>query len=200
MQFDRRADRRAQLRVAGWLVLGLAVVGAALGVLWQAWSPPGPLGAVLPAGIQADENEAFVAGDGRFVLITGLVGLAAGVLAWRLGRLRRARGPYVALALGVGGLIGAALTEWVGYLVRGSGTSFACNAASRRCIHHLPLTVHMHALLLAEPLAAVLVYTLCVAFAASDDLGRPDFVADRSAGPQDHPEQAWRHGDAAGSA
>jgi hypothetical protein len=199
-QFDRRGDRQVQIRAAGWLAFALAVIGAVLGPVWEAWSPPGPVGAVLPAGIQADENEAFVAGDGRFVLITGLVGLAAGIVAWRVGRLRLARGPYVALGLGVGGLAGAAFCELVGNLVRGSGRTFSCSAASGRCIDHLPLTVHMHALLLAEPIAALLVYNLCVAFAAADDLGRPDPVGAVSGRPQDHPQQAGRDGDTAGPA
>jgi hypothetical protein len=169
-----RSDRTVQLRAAGLVIAALAVVGALLGFVWQAWAPPGPAGAVLPKGIQADETEAFVSGDGKFALIVLIVGLIAGTAAFLAPALRRARGPYVALGLAVGGFVGAALTEWVGYLVRGSGKSFACTASSGHCIDHLPLTVHMHALLLVEAILAVLVYSLFVAFAVDDDLGRPD--------------------------
>jgi hypothetical protein len=205
------SDRTAQLR-AGAIVIGvLAVVGAALGLVWQAWSPPGPFGIVLTHGIQADETEAFVGSDGRFALITVIVGLLAGGAAWLVRPMRDVRGPYLAIALAVGGAVGAALTELVGYLVRGSGTTFTC--AAGRCIDHLPLTVHMHALLLAEAIAALLVYTLCVAFAVADDLGRPDLrdgdVATPpppppppppSFGPQPDPQQAWGHRDSPGPA
>lgn len=197
------SDRTAQLRAGGILIGVLAVVGAVLGPVWEAWSPPGPFGIVLTHGIQADESEAFVGGDGRFAMITVIVGLLAGALAWRLRPLRDVRGPYLALALAVGSVVGAALTELVGYLIRGDGTNFAC--AAGRCIDHLPLTVHMHALLFAEAIAALLVYTLCVAFAVSDDLGRPDAGSEpmpppASVGPQPDPQQAWGHRDSPGPA
>ncbi|HZZ97618.1 MAG TPA: hypothetical protein VFE19_11395 [Jatrophihabitantaceae bacterium] len=202
---DVRSDRIAQLNGSVKVIGVLAVVGALLGLVWQAWSPAGPAGAVLQQGIQADENEAFVGGDGRFALITVIVGLLAGVAAWQVRSLRGARGPFVALALVVGGFVGAALTEWVGYLVRGDGNGFACTAASGRCIDHLPLTVHMHALLLAEAIAAVLVYSLFVAFAVDDDLGRPD-PGRRARGvpvsvwPEPDPQQTWGYRDSSGPA
>jgi hypothetical protein len=171
---DVRSDRLAALKVAGLLIGAMAVVGAMLGVVWELWSPPGPAGAVLADGIQADESEAFIAGDGRFALITVIVGIAAALVAWYARPFRQARGPFVAVALAVGGVAGAALTELVGYLLRGSGTSFACSAQTGKCIDHLPLTVHMHALLLVEAIVALLVYSLFAAFAVSDNLGRPD--------------------------
>jgi hypothetical protein len=209
------------------LVGVLAVLGAVLGIVWEAWSPPGPAGAVLQQGIQADETEAFIGGDGRFVLMTLIVGLAAGVATWYVPKLKRARGPYVAIALAVGGAAGAALTEWVGYLIRGQGGSFQCNSATGKCIDHLPLTVHMHAVLLIEATAAVLVYSLFVAFAVADDLGRPDlgrsaaraaaqppvhphrpppqpapagYAPPPSVGTERDPQQPWRHGDTPGPA
>jgi hypothetical protein len=202
---DERSDRIAQLKGAAKVIGALAVVGALLGLVWEAWSPSGPAGAVLQQGIQADENEAFVGGDGRFALITVIVGLLAGVAAWQVRSLRGARGPYLALGLVVGAFVGAALTEWVGYLVRGNGNGFACTAASGHCIDHLPLTVHMHALLLAEAIAAILVYSLFVAFAVDDDLGRPD-PGRRARGvppsvwPEPDPQQTWGYRDGSGPA
>jgi hypothetical protein len=173
-QPDVRSDRQVQLKAAGLLVAVLVVVGVVLGPIWAAWSPAGPAGAVLKHGIQADETEAFIGGDGRFALMVLIVGLIAGVATWYVKPLKATRGPYVAIGLAVGGAAGAAATEWVGYLVRGQGSSFDCNSDTGKCITHLPLSVHMHALLLLEAIAAMLVYSLFVAFAVADDLGRPD--------------------------
>jgi uncharacterized membrane protein YeaQ/YmgE (transglycosylase-associated protein family) len=169
-----RSDRSAELKACAVLIGVLAVLGAALGIVWEVWSPPGPAGAVLEHGIQADESEAFIGGDGRFALITVVVGLIAGVVAWRARPFKQARGPYLAIALALGGVVGAALTEWVGNALRGAGNTLACASATRTCIDHLPLSVHMHALLLTEAVAALLVYSLFVAFAVADDLGRSD--------------------------
>jgi hypothetical protein len=202
------SDRVATLKAAGLLIAAMAVVGALLGVVWEAWSPPGPVGAVLTHGIQADESEAFIAGDGRFVLITAIVGVAAALVAWYVRPFRAVRGPLIAAALAVGGVAGAALTELVGYLLRGSGTKVACSSETGKCIDHLPLTVHMHALLLVEAIVALLVYSLLAAFAVSDDLGRPHPAAaepraDPAAalpGPEHDPQQRWGHGDGPGLA
>ena len=157
---------------AGLFVLAvLSVLGAALGVLWQWWSPPGPLGLVLSHGaVQPDETEAFVAGDGRFAVIVTVVGLLAGALAWTW---HSRRGPVVAVGLALGGLGGGLLTEAVGHLIRGGSSS----GTPGQLIAHLPLSVHATGLLFVEPAAALLVYGMCVAFANRDDLGRPEPAA-----------------------
>ena len=196
------ADRRQQLRAAGLVAGALAVVGALLGPVWQAWSPPGPIGIQYTEGVQPDETEAWAAGDGRFALIAIVVGVAAAVLAWYLPVLRRARGPLVAVGLAVGAVLGAGLTDLVGWALRGASSDYHCGAGT--CISHLPLTVHMHGLWFLEAFVAVLGYGLFVAFAVADDLGRPDrrsATSDEpggSVGPQDQPQDGGRHGDAAG--
>ncbi|HEY2167659.1 MAG TPA: DUF2567 domain-containing protein [Jatrophihabitantaceae bacterium] len=165
-------DVRAGLVVA----LVLFALGAALGALWQWWSPPGPIGLVIaPGAIQPNDTEAFVAGDGRFALITAVVGLLAGTLAWQW---RERRGPVLALALALGGVGGALLTEGVGHLIRGGSAS----APPGMIVEHLPLSLHATGLLFVESAAALLVYGLCVAFAGSDDLGRPDATDDEDSG------------------
>lgn len=207
-------ERRVQVRAAALVVAGLAVLGALLGEVWQTWSPPGPIGVALPDGVQPDETEAWVAGDGHYALIAVVVGIAAAVLAWYLPVLRRARGPYVVAGLAIGGLAGAALTDLVGWALRGDGTDYRCGAGT--CIDHLPLTVHMHGLWFVEAFCAVLVYGLFVAFAVADDLGRPDGIGARqpapadpppvatvlartSVGPQHHPQHGGGDRDAAGA-
>jgi Protein of unknown function (DUF2567) len=164
----RRWAPREDLR-AGAVIIGiLAVVGALLGILWQWWSPPGGLGYVVaPGAIQADETENWIAADGRFALICAVVGVLAAVVVWRL---RRTRGPVVAAALGVGGLIGALLTAWVGSLVGGGSDK----GPASTLLHELPLRVRMHGLLLLEAALAVLLYSVFASFAVQDDLGRPE--------------------------
>jgi hypothetical protein len=213
-------ERSRQLRAAGLVAGALAVLGALLGPIWEAWSPPGPIGIQLSEGIQPDETEAWVAGDGRFAVIAIVVGLVAAVLAWYLPALRRARGPFLALGLAVGGVVGAMLTDLIGWAIRGDGSTYNCGAGT--CIDELQLTVHMHGLWFLQGFIAVLVYGLFVSFAAADDLGRPDPgrrqehragdpvsvgsgapsaydpSAGPSIGPQHHPQDGGRDGDAAG--
>ena len=199
---------RDDLRAGAAIVVVLAAVGAVLGPVWTWWSPAGPLGLVLaPNAVQADENEAFAAIDGRFAVLTGAVGLIAGLVVWFL---RVARGPVAAAALGVGGLAGALATEGIGRLIDDGKGSGPVNSV----IAHLPLAVHATALRLFEPLLALLVYSVCTAFAADDELGRPRPVTDQPGGagaepdvdadevPQSvgggaDPQHGWGDGDAA---
>jgi hypothetical protein len=150
------------------LITALAAAGAALGVLWQWWAPARPLALVLgPHLIEPDETESFIGGDARYAVIVGSVGLAAGLLTWWWGGVR---GPATALVLGVGCFVGGALTALVGNRL-GGGTS---TGATNTLINHLPLTVHMHALWLLEPMLALGAYSVCAAFAVHDDLGVGD--------------------------
>jgi hypothetical protein len=191
------ADHR-QIRAALAVVALLAVVGCALGPIWSWWSPPGPLGEQIPSGVIADETEAFIAADGRFALLTAAVGLVAALACWAL---RSVRGPWIAAALAVGGVIGAVLTDVIGHLVRGGGQPIPVTRTIAR-INHLPLQVHATGLLLVEAALAALVYALFVAFTAHDDLGRGDPIrvaARRSAEAGGQPDGGGGDGDAAGA-
>ena len=114
-----RPESLADLRVAAVLALALAVLGALLGLVWQAWSGPQQRAYVIAPGklYPFDEVETMAAADGRYLLIVGVTGLVAALLAWtaRPGN----RGPLVQLALAVGGFAGALLTAWVGPPRRG---------------------------------------------------------------------------------
>lgn len=183
----------AQLRAAALVFFALAALGCVLGPVWSWWSPPGPLGERIPAGVIADETEAFVAGDGRFAVLTAGVGLLAAALVWCI---RSARGPWMVAALATGGLVGSALTDVVGSAVRGGGRAVTVSPGVAR-IAHLPLQVHATGLLLVEGAAAALLYGLFVAFTAHDDLNRPDPVRD-SIRASRHPDDSRRDGDAPG--
>jgi hypothetical protein len=168
--------RRHELVVAGFVFAVLLALGAALGLIWRAVSPTQPPGYVYPPALPYTETKAWIEADGRFAIMTAVLGLVVGVGAWFL---RRARGPFVALALGAGGLLGALVTGVVGRAVGGGSDSGATHTVVRR----LPLEVRIHGLYFIEAAVAVLAYGLLVAFAAADDLGRPDGRPDRAGGP-----------------
>jgi hypothetical protein len=188
------AQRDSDVLVSGSIVLGLAVLGAVLGLIWTAWSPAQPKAFVYAPGksFTYEESEAWVATDGRFLVLTGALGLVAAVLAWL--RVRN-RGPLVLLALIGGGLGGAYLTRYVGYLTGGGHYTGKVNTI----ITHLPVSLHISGLVFVEPAIAALVYGMLVAFATHDDLGRPDPVRDElvSVAPGDHPHHGWGDRDAA---
>ncbi|MBE7186959.1 DUF2567 domain-containing protein [Jatrophihabitans endophyticus] len=211
---DRTEPGRAQESVYGDLrqalrtVLALSAIGAILGLVWAAWSPPGPQAQVLGGGkFIADETESFIAGDGRFLVLALIVGVVAAVLAWTD---RAHRGPIVLGGLIVGGLTGSLLMELVGHLTGGGSFHGAQLPGTDYVItSRLPLSLHIQGLLLIESAVAALVYGLLVAFAAADDLGRPDPVHDALrppgwAGPAPsvdaggQPQDGGGHGDAAG--
>ena len=153
------------LRVGGVLVGCLAFAGVLLGLVWTAIAPRAHGFAYLNHTVLPFENESFVASDGRFLLLTAGVGLAAGLLSWLD---RTSRGPAVAAALCAGGLLGAVLTEVVARVTGGGRTTGAFGDTLK-----LPVTVHAPGLLLAEPASALFVYGVFVLFAKRDDLARP---------------------------
>ena len=166
------------------------VLGALLGVVWGLWSPPGPAAEVLGRGaFLPDETEAFIAGDGRFLVLTGIAGLVTAPALW-FGRPEN-RGAVALVGMTVGALVGALLTELVGHLSGGGSftgkTYHYADGSSRRLTPHLPLSLHAHGLLFVEAALAALVYGMFVAFTARDDLGRPDAkqktVRRRAVGP-----------------
>lgn len=202
--------------VAGVVTVGLALVGALAGLVWVVWTPARPPAQILGRGQYIpDETEAFIAGDGRFLVVTTVIGLGAALIAWFT--RRHNRGVAVSAALVVGGLAGAALTEIVGHLTGGgSATGRLVTATSGqrfRLTQHLPLSLHTSGLLMIEAAVAVLVYGMLAAFTVHDDLGRPDPVRDRvqraavapmaappSVDAGGHPQYGWGYGDAAGPA
>lgn len=220
-----RAELRADLRAGLSIVAALAVIGALLGLVWAAWSPTGSAARITPAGRLQEESEAWIAADGRFLVLAAAAGLIAALAAWR--RVGN-RGPVMLAALAFGGLGGAALMWLVGWLTGGGSD----NGDAQGFIVEQRTTVHVTGLVFVEAGVAVLVYGLLVAFAARDDLGRADDNRDRllaaraqvtgqesaqvaarpqpyphrypaaagepSVGPGDHPQHGGRDGDAAG--
>lgn len=162
---------RTEWRVALALLLGLVVVGAALAPLWVQLAPrlafrvdqPGRALPVVP------EAEEYIAGDGRFVLLTLAAGVLAGLVCWFA---RSSRGPLLLVVLAAGGLLGAVVTWRLG-LRLGTGYRPEDLQVVGTTVHQ-PLTLRARAGLVVEPVAAVVVYLLAAGFSSRNDLGRDE--------------------------
>jgi hypothetical protein len=159
---------RTEVRDAGVVAAVLLVVGVLAGVVWRLWattthgydignSSTGPV--VIP-----DETEGWIAADGHFLVVTAVVGLLAGPIAWRI---RRSRGPVLLAGVVVGALLGALLTGGIGHLIGGGSRTPEANT---NFIERLPLSVHQPGLYLVEAILAVGGYLAAVLFTARDDL------------------------------
>lgn len=88
------------------------LLGAPIGLLWSAVAPHAHISVEAGGAFITDaQTEVFIAGDGWFIGITLLVGVVTGVLAWLAAR---GSGPYVVVALTLGGLAGAYIASRVG--------------------------------------------------------------------------------------
>jgi hypothetical protein len=144
------------------VIAALAVIGVPLGVVWQAISPHAVGYVVAARTVIPDQTETFIATDARFVLLTGAVGLAAGVAGWS----RVAwRGPALIAALAMGGVAGALVAAWVGRVVGGGHAT-----GQVQTLIMLPIAVRAHGLLFVEALAAVALCCLFTVFTKRDDL------------------------------
>jgi hypothetical protein len=191
------------------VVVALAVLGAVAGLVWAGWSPPQPAGFHQAHGPtwSIDESEAAIAADGRYAVLALITGLVAAGALWRRTRLR---GPIAVTALAVGCLLGAQLTRAVGYLAGGgSAPDRACvlylpDPVNGSCTVHMRLSLHLSGLAYLSAAVAVLVYSLCAAFAVRDDLGRRDplrLVMQRqrgSVGRRGQAQDRGGHGDGTG--
>lgn len=140
------------LRVAAVLVLGLALVGVVVGVLWWHWAPVATVRMAEGGGYLTDEQpEQFIAADGLFALLTGAFGLVAGwVVAWRARRERYA----AVVGLAVGGAFGA-VVAWRTGVWLGRVDLEALRAAPVGTVSDVPLALGLRGLLLVEPVAAL---------------------------------------------
>ncbi|HEY0169074.1 MAG TPA: DUF2567 domain-containing protein [Jatrophihabitans sp.] len=161
----RRARR--SWRPLALLVAGQLLAGALVGLVWHAWAPPTLSYLVAgadgkPAFVVPQESESQIAGDGRFVLLSVLLGLVFGLLAWRL---RAHRGPAVLAALAGAGVLSSVLACAVGEALSGSGPARKLNAAFAP-----ELSLHSWPALAVQAFFAVLVYTALAGLSGDPDL------------------------------
>ena len=154
-------DVRAAATLAGVLV----ILGLVAGLVWAAVSPHGSGVVVTKTEIIPFEQENWIAADGRFAIITAIIGLVAGLVAWFW---RSRRGPVLVAGLAVGAIVGSALTALVGRAVSSGHSTGAVNSGIR-----LHIVLHAHGLLAIEGVVALAAYLGGVLFAGPDDLGRP---------------------------
>lgn len=180
---------RREIKTALALILGMVALGAVLAPAWAAVAPrlayrvvqPGRALPVVP------EAEEYIAADGRFVLLTLVAGVLAGLVAWSL---RQTRGPVVLVAVAVGGLLAAVVTWRLGVALAPGYRAEELQEVGRTVYQSLRLGAL--AALMVEPFVAVLVYVAVAGFASRADLGRPDPPA--RSGPADRSDLAVRSG------
>ena len=160
---------RADLRSAAWLVVGLAVAGLPVGVVWWLLAPRADyrITADGPVALGDPTAELLVADDVLFALVLAGAGLLAGTVAWRL---RRRRGVAVLVALALGAALSGAVAWQVGEFL-GAGPSQADLADVGRVVT-TPLSLGSLAALAVAPFTAVLAYLVAVLYVADDGLGR----------------------------
>jgi hypothetical protein len=141
----------------------VVLTGPLVGLLWAAIGPELPLARALTGSGQAYRAE--VGADFHFLLLTGTAGLLCAAVAVAL----RRDGPGVLLGLVVGGSLAALVADRVAYLVH--------HGETLETLRHLGVSlsvlqrfgidpffkVRAEAVLVAWPMAALLLFTLALA-------------------------------------
>lgn len=156
---------------AGTIVVGLVVLGVLQGVVW-AQVAPGQQAKVYANGaygsLPTADYHPFT--DLAIFVLAGLaVGVVAAVAAWRV---RGIRGTTTLLALFVGASAGAAAAFAVGLLLASGVDPASIGATGHESIVVAAPKLASPLVLLAEPLAAVAIYTFLAAWDSRPDLGR----------------------------
>ncbi len=165
-----RQELRADLRPAVWLALALAGAGVPAGVVWWALAPRADFRITEdgPVVVGRPSNELLVADDGVFVLVLAVVGLLAGLVAWRM---RRHRGVTLLVALAAGTTAAGAVAWLVGEQLGRPPTE--AELADVGGVVTTGLQLGAVAALAVAPFVALTVYLLGVLINADDGLGRP---------------------------
>lgn len=152
---------KTELREAAVITVALALGGVLLGLLWWWLAPHVPL-----IGDEVDKNwvvyvkdtegEQAVGVDGTFILLGLAFGLVSAVVVFLL---RRRGGVPLAVALGLGGLLGSLLAWRLGvWLGPESDVLAHAQAVGKGVTFSAPLELSAKGALLAWPLAGLLVH------------------------------------------
>jgi hypothetical protein len=166
----RAAGTRA-LRVLVVLVGGLTALGLPVGVLWWLVAPIAQLRIQKDGGFFVDpQPQQFIASDAWFILLTGVVGLAAGLLTWWLAG---SSGYSAVLGLALGGTAGAALAWGVGAWLGRVDLAAAAKLPVGSLVD-VPLRLGMHGALVVEPLLALFAWVVPDLLFPSGPVSRAD--------------------------
>lgn len=159
---------RAQVRTALRLVLGLAVTGVPIGLVWLVLAPRREY-EVVEGGFLALEpqSEAVIGADAWLTILTAVLGMAAAGLVWRFAR---ARGVGIVVGLAAGMVLASVVAWQVGEAI-GGGPS---QAQTSRIGAIVVPALHLRAIpvLVIGAFVATLTYLILVCFASRDDLQR----------------------------
>jgi Protein of unknown function (DUF2567) len=184
---DVAAPRISRRRAAVTIIVGLAVAGALIGVLW-AWLAP-PLHSAIVLTRDGDRLHAYLGNEVDYLflgafLLAGLVVVLAVVSAVLVWQWRAHRGPTMVTALTIGSAaaagaaagIGALLVRWRYDIVDIAGAPISpehrvhyVTEAPSVFFAHTPLMIAATFLLPAA--MAALTYSLLAVSTARDDLG-----------------------------
>lgn len=158
-RWDGPALRRASV-IAGTVAAVLAVLGVPAGLVWSAIAPRARLIAVAPGqAVLADpESTAYIAADGRFAVLTMVVGVVAAIVTYAL--VGRRHGTAAAVGLAVGGVLGSVAAWQTGRLPTLDTYHHALHAAGAGAHLTAPLTLHARGVLVLGALAAVAAFGL----------------------------------------
>ncbi len=146
-----------EMRDAALIVVGLAVTGIVLGVLWAWLSPHVPLISDGKAVFLDDsEGEQAIGSDGTFILLALACGAVTGALVFLV---RRHGGIPLVVALAVGGVL-ASVVAWRLGLVLGPSDDVVARAkeAGAGVAFDAPLKLDAKGALIAWPIAALAVH------------------------------------------
>jgi Protein of unknown function (DUF2567) len=164
-------ELRRDWRIGLGLLVGLAVAGILVGLIWWGLAPRADFRITSdgPQVIGNPSEELLVADDSVFVLLTAALGLIAGTVTWLV---RRWRGVAALLGLALG-MVAAGAVGWrTGRLLAPSPTHAALTHVGGRVTTSLNLGSSVE--LAVGPFLAVLVYVVAALYTRSDGLGRPE--------------------------
>lgn len=158
--------------IAAFTLALCGLLGAPAGLLWSALAPHADVvinaataNAASSANFANPITEDFIAADTWFAGVTLVAGLLCGLVVWWLAR---GSGPYVVVALAVGGLIAAFIAAEVG-MRPGQDALQAAADAGRAGAYVANVTVQSTLTVVLWPTAALAAFLALV-------VGRPDEV------------------------
>jgi hypothetical protein len=149
----------SRIRAGVLAALAITVLGVPIGLLWVAIAPRTAYQVSGGKGVLADpETQTLIAADGWFAVLTAAAGLLCGVAAYLLAGRVGELGPLAGIAAGG---VAAAIVAWrLGHIIGLNAYQHALRTDGDGTLVHAPLGLHALGVALAWPLTAVVVFAL----------------------------------------